>query len=672
MNIFKKNVQSVISSSKELLDSIVAPFFITDENLTIRYINNQALQTLNYRAEEVVGKMTCADLCKTPLCNTNRCTLKNCMEKKKSLTGTTVAQKRNGTLFPIKAQCNALYNKKGRPIGGFEYLMDVTRIDEGFLNNMEDPAFRTDLDLVIQNINNAALEALGYTRDEVIGKMTCADLCKTPVCGTDNCTIKNCIKTKSTIVAETIATAKNGNKIAVRASCGVLTDDEGNPTGGFEVVSDTTLLMDMINNMDNISKGDLSGRIKKEYEDREDSIGKLARAFSSMNNALNEKSNTLETLASGDLSVEVTKASDKDKLGISLENMVKALQNKADMLQKIADGDLTIDIPLASPEDRLGKSLNRMRDSLTAILSQINEASSSLASGTSQISSASQALSQGASEQAASVEQISSSVEEMSATIMQNSDNSLTTEKIAAKSSEDARSSGDSVLQTVEAMKQIADKISIIQEIARQTNLLSLNASIEAARAGEHGKGFAVVASAVQKLAERTQTAAEEINEISKSSVAIANDAGTMLNSLVPDIQKTAELVAEISAASSEQNKGAQQINTAIQQLNTVVQVNASSSEELASTSEELSGQAEQLKEVVSIFKLNRLTSRQQKKQSKEPKNIKARVNAPVFEQNIFNQENQRAIADESSKSGFDLVMTDAGNNEEDDDFEIF
>jgi methyl-accepting chemotaxis protein len=191
----------------------------------------------------------------------------------------------------------------------------------------------------------------------------------------------------------------------------------------------------------------------------------------------------------------------------------------------------------------------------------------------------------------------------MAANIRQNADNAQETEKIARKAADDAEKSGTAVTQAVAAMKQIAEKINIIEEIARQTNLLALNAAIEAARAGDHGKGFAVVAAEVRKLAERSQEAAKEITELSGSSVEVAEHAGKMLDILVPDIYKTAELVQEISAASNEQNTGAEQINRAIQQLDHVIQQNASASEEMASTSEELSSQAQYLMESMGFFR---------------------------------------------------------------------
>jgi methyl-accepting chemotaxis protein len=195
-------------------------------------------------------------------------------------------------------------------------------------------------------------------------------------------------------------------------------------------------------------------------------------------------------------------------------------------------------------------------------------------------------------------------MEEMVSNIRQNADNAQQTEQIALKASQDANEGGKAVIETVQAMKEIAMKISIIEEIARQTNLLALNAAIEAARAGEHGKGFAVVAAEVRKLAERSQIAAGEINNLSATSVDVAERAGEMLGRIVPDIQRTAELVSEINAASNEQNAGAEQINKAIQQLDKVIQQNASATEQMAATSEELSGQSEHLMDVLEFFKI--------------------------------------------------------------------
>ncbi len=250
-------------------------------------------------------------------------------------------------------------------------------------------------------------------------------------------------------------------------------------------------------------------------------------------------------------------------------------------------------------------ALVQMVEKLSSVVAEVLSASENVSSGSQELSSSSEEMSQGATEQAAAAEEASSSMEQMSSNIKQNADNAMQTEKIAQKSAEDAREGGEAVAKTVVAMKDIAEKISIIEEIARQTDLLALNAAIEAARAGEHGKGFAVVASEVRKLAERSQLAAGEIGTLSGSSVEIAEKAGKMLTRLVPDIQKTAELVQEINAASNEQNSGADQINKAIQQLDQVIQQNASASEEMASTSEELAAQAEQLQSTISFFKLN-------------------------------------------------------------------
>ena len=277
-----------------------------------------------------------------------------------------------------------------------------------------------------------------------------------------------------------------------------------------------------------------------------------------------------------------------------------------DAANSLAEGNFAIEIEETSGDEigQLLAALRNMIKELVKVVGDVKSASENVSSGSTELSSTSQNMAEGATAQATAAEEASASMEEMVANIKQNADNALQTEKIAQNAAEKANQSGQAVDQAVSAMKEIASKISIIEEISRQTNLLALNAAIEAARAGEHGKGFAVVASEVRKLAERSQQAAGEIGNLSKNTVGMANVAGEMLSQLVPDIQKTAELVQEISASTREQSTGSDQINRALQQLDKVIQQNASASEEMASTSEELSGQAEQMKETIGFFRI--------------------------------------------------------------------
>jgi methyl-accepting chemotaxis protein len=276
------------------------------------------------------------------------------------------------------------------------------------------------------------------------------------------------------------------------------------------------------------------------------------------------------------------------------------------VVQQIAAGNLTKEITVRSQDElgELGRMINKMIVELKELIGKIRESAEGTTSHAEQIASGSEVLSRGASEQASSVEEVSSSMEEMVANIRQNAHTAQQTEKIALQAAESTKEGGKAVGETVKAMQEIASKISFIEEIARQTNLLALNAAIEAARAGEHGKGFAVVASEVRKLAERSQAVAVEINMLSLTSVEVAEQAGQLLNRIVPDIQKTADMVMEISSASAEQNSGAEQINKAVQQLDKVIQQNAAASEEMAATAEGLSSQAEHLLSTVSSFKM--------------------------------------------------------------------
>lgn len=280
-------------------------------------------------------------------------------------------------------------------------------------------------------------------------------------------------------------------------------------------------------------------------------------------------------------------------------------QEVFEIATQISDGDLTYKFDNTKEVVGLYGAMKNMAEKLNQVMQSVKSASDQIANASEEMNGSSQQMSEGATEQASSAEEVSSSMEEMAANIQQNTDNAKETEKIAVSSAESIKESSDSVNQTVESMKTIADKISIIGEISRQTNLLALNAAVEAARAGEHGKGFAVVAAEIRRLAERSQAAATEIDEVSASSVEIAQKSGEMLEVVAPEIQKTSDLVREITSASIEQNSGANQINGAIQQLNNVVQQNAAGAEEMAANSEELNAQADMLKETISFFTLD-------------------------------------------------------------------
>lgn len=296
-------------------------------------------------------------------------------------------------------------------------------------------------------------------------------------------------------------------------------------------------------------------------------------------------------------------------------NLLRQLGGEPDyaaaVVAKIAGGDLTQQVN-TKPGDATSMlaTIREMSNTLAQVLGEVRSSADALASASEEVNATAQSLAKGASVQAASVEETSASMEQMSASIMQNNENASITDGMAQKAAADASTGGNAVASTVEAMQKIADRISVIDDIAYQTNLLALNAAIEAGRAGEHGRGFAVVASEVRKLAERSQVAAQEIGALAGETVSKADNAGKLLQEMVPSIRKTADLVQEISAASSEQTAGVNQINAAIGQVSQTMQQNAAAAEELSSTSEELSSQAMRLQDAVSYFTLSSEDSR--------------------------------------------------------------
>jgi methyl-accepting chemotaxis protein len=324
-------------------------------------------------------------------------------------------------------------------------------------------------------------------------------------------------------------------------------------------------------------------------------------------NPLNVAAEYIAKISKGEMPDIITKEynGDFNTIKNNLNSLITALNQIIQKAQLVAQGDLTVTLAKRSENDELMQALDNLVKSNASIISEFINSIANIVLASQQLQAVAVQISSGSTEQASSTEEVSSSMEQMVGNINQNSENAKQTEVIALRAANDIQEGNKAVVITVDAMKKIAERITIVGEIAEKTDLLAINAAIEAARAGEQGKGFAVVAAEVRKLAENSQAAAKEINDVSKASVKIADESGVLLQKIVPDIQKTALLVQEISAASYEQNSGANQINNAIMQLNSVTQKNAAAAEEMSSSAEELASQADQLKELISFYKIN-------------------------------------------------------------------
>ena len=471
------------------------------------------------------------------------------------------------------------------------------------------------LDAVIGPLNVAAGYVDRISRGDIPPKITDSY-------NGDFNTIKNnlntCIDAVNALVADAAMLSKAAveGKLATRADASRHQGDFQRVVKGVNDTLDAVIgpLNVAANYVDRIAQGDIPPKITDSYNGDFNTIkNNLNTCIEAVNKLVGDAKLLSAAAVAGKLDTRADAAQHQgdfrkivEGVNATLDAVISPIQDVQRVMGAMEQGDMTQSITQSyqGDFDTLKQAINNTIAKLSETVGQIITAADALSNAAGQVSATAQSLSQSSSEQAASVEETTASLEQMTASVNQNTENAKVTDNMASKSAKEASEGGEAVGKTVDAMKSIADKIGIIDDIAYQTNLLALNAAIEAARAGEHGKGFAVVAAEVRKLAERSQVAAQEIGELAGSSVKMAERAGHLLEEMVPSIQKTSDLVQEIASASQEQSSGVAQINNAMGQLNKATQQNASASEELAATAEELGGQAGQLQQLMEFFAL--------------------------------------------------------------------
>ena len=540
---------------------------------------------------------------------------------------------KDGTPYYVDAVIAPIMGENGKPMKYLGVRYDITAAEierqnaRGILAAIDTSYAYIEFDLSgqVQSANRNFLQLMGYQADEVVGKHHRMFVEPSESASHAYAQFWRDLGNGQAQNAVFKRITKAGAEVWIQAVYAPVKDEMGRVVKVVKIATDVTaqvtanmMLSKAVEQAQQVttaaSQGDLTQRIP--LDGKSGPIGELCAGVNSLMETtsviFDDVGRVFGALAAGDLSQRITRDYDgtfgqvKADANATSEKLANIIEDVGRVFSGLASGDLTqrITRDAEGTFDQVKQDANSSCDKLAGIIEEVRAAADALTGAASQVSATAQSLSQSASEQAASVEETTASIDLMSASIAQNSDNAKVTDGMATKASKEAGEGGSAVTQTVQAMKQIAQKISIVDDIAYQTNLLALNAAIEAARAGEHGKGFAVVAAEVRKLAERSQEAAKEIGDLAGNSVSTAERAGKLLDEIVPSIQKTSELVQEIAAASQEQSQSVTEIGGAMSQLSQATQQNASASEELAATSEELSGQAEQLQQSVAFFHL--------------------------------------------------------------------
>ncbi len=599
----KKSKKDGLDKSElfQALDGSVAAIRVIDKKFNIIYQNKKMDELSGVNSEKAIG-MRCSDELKGHTCKSKNCTLVKLLKGEEVIEGEVEKETSKGEKIPVKLRATPLKDTKGDVVGVIESFADISdikeqqkkledqkKIDESFLQGMPDPAFKTDKNLVITDVNKAFAEAMGYSIDEVVGKMTCGDLCKTPVCNTDSCTIKNCIKTKGTIVAETHATTRDGKKLPIRAACGVLLDKNNEPVGGFELLTDLSALHSMVENVEKVSKGDLTVEVEEEYKNRDDSTGTLAKAIDTM---VESMANLVENVKQG----VSTLSSSAQELSSSAQEVNASVEETSSSVQQIADG------------------ASNTTNQSNIVLAEIKKAGETAGEG------------------------------------KDAADKLLNKMQIIKQTTEDG---ANKISSLGEKSTAIGDIINVINSISEQTNLLALNAAIEAARAGDAGRGFAVVADEVRKLAEESQNATKQIgslitdiqNEITGAVKSMdknreqVNEGHTDVENAVNAFKKIPIIVqsvdkaaSEVSAVAEENAASSEETSSATQQVTASMQQVTGAATKLTELSTDLQSQVEKFKTNNSFEKLNDLSfdsndeDNSKKEDFKDSKNSKKEI----------------------------------------------